>query len=1027
MARATLHAQAPSPPRADAVTVAQELAQRLSRIYGRKATKRAAEASHSTQTISEKYYSDPVGFATDVLGIELTEDQKRIIRCFPGRVKVNSGHSLGKAQPVSTIIDTPHGQRRFGDIKPGDWVFGVNGNPVQVTAVHPQGVIDAYKVTFDDRSETVCSGSHLWTVRGRRGRRNGSGWGTRQTDGWEILTTEQIIQRGVLRNNGNSQYITNWELPQHESVVYPEKSLPVPAYTMGVWLGDGCTTSSSITTVDQEIIDQLILDNPDHQVVVRQRVPETNKLVRVYGLMVSLRDQLEVLGTKTENKRVPKIYLENSAKVRLAVLQGLMDTDGTCGTEGCSTFCSTSRGLVEDVVWLVRSLGGKASIHPSVKKPKYKYKGETKQGKDCFIATVRLNGKDLFRLTRKQKRVEQKTSNWLSVGKRMIKAIEPAAPCEMVCITVDSPDGLYLTNDFIVTHNSFLAAVLALWWYYTRDPGVVVTTAPTQHHVSTVLWAEIRLLVARAKVPPPGSLSPRAPLLYHHPDHWLEGYTAAKGEGFQGRHRPRMLFIFDESEGLDGIYWKATDTMFRPNTEDGWFAIGNPLTTASQSYIEDLATGPYSGHKWNLFELSALNHPNIAAELAGNAPPIPTAVTLSQVEQWIRDWCEPIPMEDAGPEDLQWPPTKPCPECSYGEQEQLLVRGSNSVSGSDADVSRAVPDQGRGGSQTSNHPSQTGRRAAVEGLARAGSVHEQLAQAGGTAVTRFRPTQGPCPRCESSGVVPSGIWYRPGPAFKGRVLGKRPTEGIDTVWSETLWELAIQPKWTPLQCWEREFGITIGVDVATYGDDDTTIHVRCGPLSLHHEAHNGWLQDKTARRVIQLSNDWAEWYNQQASVPTRPKLMSHHVKVIVEMDGPGAGVMSHQPPHTNWIGVQMSSAPTRQERGKDIYLNLRSQMWFQARERARASWVDLSRMPSEVKERLKLQLLMASFWTARGSVYQVESKEDIKTRMGRSPDDADAFMLSHCEIDSWLPKAVVIEPTPQGFDYMKLMAGRRRS
>lgn len=478
---------------------------------------------------------------------------------------------------------------------------------------------------------------------------------------------------------------------------------------------------------------------------------------------------------------------------------------------------------------------------------------------------------------------------------------------------------------------SFLAAVLALWWYYTRDPGVVVTTAPTQHHVTTVLWAEIRLLLARAKVPPPGTLSPRAPLLYHHPDHWLEGFTAAKGEGFQGRHRPRMLFIFDESEGLDGIYWKATDTMFRPGTEDGWFAIGNPLTTASQSYIEDLATGPYEGRKWNLFELSALNHPNIAAELAGNPPPIPTAVTLSQVEQWIRDWCEPIPAEDAGPEDLQWPPE---------------------------------------------------------------STH----------------------------------WFRPGPAFKGRVLGKRPTEGIDTVWSEVLWNLAIQPKITPLQCWERHFGITIGVDVATYGDDDTVLHVRSGPLSLHHEAHNGWLQDKTARRVTQLSQDWAEWYNQQASVPTAPRLMPHQVKVIIEMDGPGAGVMSHQPLNSNWVGVQMSSAATHQERGKDVYLNLRTQMWFQSRERARASLIDLSRMPSEVKERLKLQLLVASYWTARGSLYQVEPKEDIKMRMGRSPDDADAFMLSHCEIDSWLPSAVMLgDAQPAGFDYMKLMAGRRRS
>src|SRR5262249_29682351 len=146
---------------------------------------------------------------------------------------------------------------------------------------------------------------------------------------------------------------------------------------------------------------------------------------------------------------------------------------------------------------------------------------------------------------------------------------------------------------------TFLAAVLVNWWYDSFPDGVVITTAPTARDVCDLLWTEVRLLRRNAVRPLSWDfVGERAPEMRTSDDHYAKGYTSNTGESFQGRHRARMLFIFDEDEGIEAIYWTTAKTMFKAEAGHAWLAIGNPTTTTSQGYLETQATDQDGTPAW---------------------------------------------------------------------------------------------------------------------------------------------------------------------------------------------------------------------------------------------------------------------------------------------------------------------------------------------------------------------------------------------------------------------------------------------
>lgn len=206
---------------------------------------------------------------------------------------------------------------------------------------------------------------------------------------------------------------------------------------------------------------------------------------------------------------------------------------------------------------------------------------------------------------------------------------------------------------------TFVAAVAANWWFDSFDPSVIISTAPTKRDVKQLLWSEIRMQRQRAGLSMP-FIGPEAPCMRTSEEHWAMGYTANKGESFQGRHRPRMLFIFDEANGIATINWSGTRSMFDPGLHHAWLAIYNPTNTTSQAYIEANNVDDAGQTRWKIFRLSAANHPNLLAELDGQPKPVPHAIGLSMFEDWLKDWCEVVRSGDEKPTDFAWPPVAWC-------------------------------------------------------------------------------------------------------------------------------------------------------------------------------------------------------------------------------------------------------------------------------------------------------------------------------------------------------------------------------
>jgi phosphate starvation-inducible PhoH-like protein len=248
-------------------------------------------------------------------------------------------------------------------------------------------------------------------------------------------------------------------------------------YALGLLLGDGCLTGSttpSFATEDTELVHTLeelltgiqVTRKSKVDYVLRNASGGRGGVIVANPVTAILRD-LDLCGTRSSTKFVPEAYLYNSADVRLAVLQGLLDTDGgpvsqvdrTCRIE----YTTTSMRLRDDVIFLVRSLGGVAYCRTRVAagRPPGRAKGrEIRHVSDSYIIDIRLpDSLQPFRLSRKLERYQQ-------VGgghpMRYIDSIERVGEHEAICIRVDASDSLYVTDDFIVTHNTLNDAFVIL-------------------------------------------------------------------------------------------------------------------------------------------------------------------------------------------------------------------------------------------------------------------------------------------------------------------------------------------------------------------------------------------------------------------------------------------------------------------------------------------------------------------------------------------------------------------------------------
>jgi phosphate starvation-inducible PhoH-like protein len=364
----------------------------------------------------------------------------------------------GRAQPLSSRVLTPLGWRPIGELRVGDEVIGSDGRAKEVLGVYPQGRRDLYRVTANDGAATLCCGEHLWSVftpedRNRRGKPR-------------TLETREML--GQLRRAHQHRY----ELPVLCGPVrFAERPVPLEPYALGLLLGDGCltgTTTPAFATADRELVDALqaslralqieVVHKDRVDYVLRHTAGGRGGLRIANPVTVALRG-LGLCGTRSGTKFVPEVYLQNAAHVRLAVLQGLLDTDGgPVAQEGRSCrvqYTTTSPRLRDDVLFLVRSLGGVAHCRTRFaegRTPGRALGRPVEHRSDAYLIDIRLPREaEPFRLARKAQRYRAE-----GAGRpmRFITSIEPAGSDETVCIRVAAADALYVTDDFLLTHNT---------------------------------------------------------------------------------------------------------------------------------------------------------------------------------------------------------------------------------------------------------------------------------------------------------------------------------------------------------------------------------------------------------------------------------------------------------------------------------------------------------------------------------------------------------------------------------------------
>lgn len=397
--------------------------------------------------------------------MELTKGQEQAIKTCVERYRNKESYTVisgfagtGKAQPIDTPIPTPNGTKLLGNLRVGDYVFDRLGNPTKVLGVFPQGVLGCYKVTLSDGRVTYCNDEHLWTCYTSRGN-------------FINKTLKEMIEHGIdhITNNGSRSYV--YSIPISKAIEYSEKEYEIDPYVIGSFIGNGCCLERQLTisSNDEENVAEIAkligakgysrksVKNYNWNFSLKNPISNCNGIViKKFQTKMFFKNVPELLRSSSE-KRIPRQYFYGSIEQRLKLVQGLMDTDGhiskTDNGRYNVSYTSVNYNLIHDIQELLFSLGYVSRITKENRTTKYTTGA-------CYCLRINISNSEkykLFRLSRKKniaieamhikKRRDYDKTYIVNVEKMSYQK-------EMVCIYVDNPEHLYLTNDYIVTHNT---------------------------------------------------------------------------------------------------------------------------------------------------------------------------------------------------------------------------------------------------------------------------------------------------------------------------------------------------------------------------------------------------------------------------------------------------------------------------------------------------------------------------------------------------------------------------------------------
>jgi len=282
----------------------------------------------------------------------LCEDAEEVTALFARQM----GKCLGEGTPALMFDGTI---KPVEEVREGDFLMGDDSTLRKVLST-TSGESELYSVNPNNgyHESYIVNDSHILSLIDRR------------------KGVVDVPVSKILKLKNPSSVYSGYKVP----VVFEYTPVPVDPYWFGLWLGDGSSYDVGITTADSEIVSFLneyaeslgmsvsvyLEKNKSDTYAITNRNPKSYKENPIRNF---LRD-FELSGH--ERKHIPNVYRCNSDEVRLSLLAGIIDSDGskpTCATQQNS--CEVTfkvRRLAEDVQWLCRSLGFRAGIHPKVVK-----------------------------------------------------------------------------------------------------------------------------------------------------------------------------------------------------------------------------------------------------------------------------------------------------------------------------------------------------------------------------------------------------------------------------------------------------------------------------------------------------------------------------------------------------------------------------------------------------------------------------------------------------------------------------------
>lgn len=361
--------------------------------------------------------------------------------------EAGSGKALADDTPIA--VNDHRIYVEIKDLKLDDEVFDEQGNVCKVVGVYPQGLLEAYRVTFSDGSSLICNDEHLWFARTRKQHYDDKEF--------RVKTLKEMMAYGIqgrIKQGGYYKFLPNWYVPANKALDRPGSNFSVPAYLMGVLLSRKAAFDSmnniKIVTKDADLIDHIIQSVKRKRSIFHRMADDT-----CYSLLI--KNTFNGLDEKfVRNELKAKRYLLGSVSQRYDLLRGLMDADGTViiNNRIDCRYVTKSSDMVQYVRELCNSLGIRVMTTD--------YNFDTGR----IIVHFDMNDEDKLNIFTCRRHLDRIKINIEAMNRKFHKKRDDFAivnveklnkTMSMTCIKVNSPNHVFQAGKcHVVTHNTML-------------------------------------------------------------------------------------------------------------------------------------------------------------------------------------------------------------------------------------------------------------------------------------------------------------------------------------------------------------------------------------------------------------------------------------------------------------------------------------------------------------------------------------------------------------------------------------------